>query len=110
MLEILTAITDQIIWEYCAVVVLMGYLWKYRLKIEHPDVKWAVFFLAILAAVMWWLFGGPTEAREYFISYLFITSFYDLVIMYVFNWVESKFSSGRPAMKFSGGSSNSSSK
>jgi len=89
-MELIKSFIDLIMWDYCLGVVLMGYLWKFRFKIAHPDVKWAVFFLAILAGVVWWLVG-EREPLRLFVSYFFVTSFYELILIYIFNWLESKF-------------------
>ena len=88
MLEILIVLKNLIVWDYCLGVIFCGYLWKYRFKITHPDVKWGVLFLGVLAGVIWFLIKDEYDLARYIISYLFVTSFYELILIYVFNWLE----------------------
>jgi hypothetical protein len=83
-------ILSNIDWLFAGIILVGGRYWgsKYFKISKNPDINFLVF--ATLFGAMWILIQGATEANfsSLFITYLFTTSFYQLLAKKFFAWVE----------------------
>lgn len=84
-------------WLFAAVLLIGGRYWgaKYFRLSKNPDINFLAF--ATLFGAIWLLiqkFTGQfakADAGNLFLTYLFTTSFYQLLAKRLFQWVEDKF-------------------
>lgn len=87
---------DSIDWLFAAVLLLAGRYWarKYFRLAKHYRYNFLLFALigGALYILFRWLDGYTIvgQATNFFVTFLFVTSFYELLAKHFFEWLESK--------------------
>lgn len=67
-------------WPYCLTVTLLMYVLKYQAKLEFKVPYVWVTLIAGAVIGLIWVLGFEASPEKILVSYLFITSFYGLII------------------------------
>lgn len=95
-MEKFTLILNSVDWIFAAVILIGGRYWgtKYfRLSTKEAlnFLGFATAFAVIYLAIKYFTVGiGRNEVSNLFITYLVVTSFYELLAQHAFDWIEKK--------------------
>jgi len=97
IMEKFIVILNSIDWLFAAVILIGGRYWgsKYftiSKNASHNFLLFATVFGLIWLSIKFYMYGNfKTEVANLFITYLFTTSFYELLAQRLFEWVENTF-------------------
>lgn len=91
-----TMILNSIDWVFAAVILIGGrYFGSKYFRLSKREslnfLGFATCFAVIYLGIIYWAEGiGKNQVVNLFITYLIVTSFYELIAEKIFDWVESK--------------------
>lgn len=103
IMEKFIVILNSIDWLFAAVILIGGRYWgsKYFTISKNSAINFLAFatvFGVIWLCIKYYTYGNfKTEAGNLFITYLFTTSFYEIMAQALFEWVENKFKNKKTA-------------